>query len=385
MEYTIIKKLGTGSFGVAYLVENDNVKYVMKRINLAKADLKTLNYEVEALEKITKVFDCATNKSALCLIETFHDYSKNEFVIITNYLDNAIPLSQFIRTTKKQGFQIAFQDIMYIFQRLINQILTLHDHDITHGDIKMENIIIQLDNETKGERFERLNQLKNVLFIDYGLSCIKETCPIGGTISYAAPEILSKLGSNELLTINETKATDIWSLAIVLYEVLNYEHPFPNKEDYDQMKYSPMYTPTPNKLPRNKFGEMYDLRRGSNDSDNSSVSYQNSTRNSTPIPSGIINSPTDIMSFSDFYNSNPRFFSHYSHDEVDSNLLDTLNGFVEEILIVNPEKRPTINEIDAKFTKIFTKMGSKTLTKNYVSPRRNKPLTLDIIPEDYTE
>lgn len=84
----------------------------------------------------------------------------------------------------------------------------IHSHDISHRDIKMENILIETKTNT-------------VKMIDFGFSCAsKERLKIFcGTPSYMSPEIVSKkeyYGG----------PADIWACGVLLYSLLCGQFPF---------------------------------------------------------------------------------------------------------------------------------------------------------------
>lgn len=90
-----------------------------------------------------------------------------------------------------------------------------HIRNITHRDIKLENILLSEDHR----------QLK---LIDFGFStCIPNEKKIKifcGTPSYMAPEIVNKIEYSG-------PPADIWALGVLLYALLNGRFPFKGRTD----------------------------------------------------------------------------------------------------------------------------------------------------------
>lgn len=100
------------------------------------------------------------------------------------------------------------------FRQLTLAVQYLHTLDIVHRDIKCENIVITENFIVKLTDFgfsKFINRSKR-------LNCNTYCC----SMPYAAPEVLSKHPY-------DGKSSDIWSLGVVLYVMLNKKMPFNNK------------------------------------------------------------------------------------------------------------------------------------------------------------
>lgn len=104
-----------------------------------------------------------------------------------------------------------------IFRQLIEGIEYLHSKDVTHRDLKLENILL-----------EKKNDLESIKIADFGLA--KQTArplqTMCGTLYYVAPEVISE-------DRNKTygKAVDMWSAGVLLYVLLSGLQPFAGKSD----------------------------------------------------------------------------------------------------------------------------------------------------------
>ena len=98
------------------------------------------------------------------------------------------------------------------------QYLHTHEKKIAHCDVKSDNVLLDKDDNAK--------------LSDFGISAVKNATetsrssvaapPGQGTPRYSAPEVLR----GELLTMSQLLQTDIYSLAIVVFEVVTEEEPF---------------------------------------------------------------------------------------------------------------------------------------------------------------
>lgn len=89
--------------------------------------------------------------------------------------------------------------------RLADALALLHEKGFLHGDIKPSNIGYMSDGSPK--------------LLDFGLAReTDDTVTAGGTLRYMSPEVLSGRRADEV--------DDVWSLCVVLYEMVSGRHPF---------------------------------------------------------------------------------------------------------------------------------------------------------------
>lgn len=105
--------------------------------------------------------------------------------------------------------KITEYDAKKIFNQVLEAVAYLHDINIIHRDLKMQNILI--------------NEKYNVKLIDFGFAHFydkkKKLSVYCGTPSYMAPELACRIPY-------DGKATDVWSLGVLLYIMLTGEFPF---------------------------------------------------------------------------------------------------------------------------------------------------------------
>ena len=211
-DYSLGKNIGHGAYAV--------VKESQHRETNQKVAIKIYDR--------FKLMDVQRKKSALREIKIMHRLQHPNIVRLYESMDTAKYVYLVMEYAegeslhaylKKQPHRRLPEDEC---RRIIKQILLtlayLHSRNVTHRDIKLENIVIN-------------NNQRGVLkLIDFGFCCctapntkLKIFC---GTPSYMAPEITKKKEYSG-------PQTDIWATGILLFALLNGQFPFRGVTDRD--------------------------------------------------------------------------------------------------------------------------------------------------------
>ena len=205
--YNRIKLIGEGSFGEVYLVEDIKTKkqYVLKTIKLNGLNENQYNDALkEAL--IIKNLD---HPNIIKLYEAFiNKYPRKNLNLITEFADGG-DLSDKINKMKERQKHLSEDLILDYFIQICLALYHLHNKKIIHRDIKTKNVFLTKNEIIKLGDFGISTQLANTW--DFA-----ETAK--GTLFYIAPEIINNVPYN-------TKV-DIWSLGVLLYELITSELPF---------------------------------------------------------------------------------------------------------------------------------------------------------------
>ena len=141
--------------------------------------------------------------------------TKKKYYIMMELCD--FSLEEYIK--KREPFSIS--EIKYLLNQLNNAFKILNENNIIHRDLKPSNILISL---------KQLNKCL-IKLTDYGSSNFENIITgqkIGHTPLFSSPELLRDE------TIN--CKSDIWSLEIIIYYLLNKEYPYYGRNEYSLLK-----------------------------------------------------------------------------------------------------------------------------------------------------
>ena len=195
------KQLGSGSFGRVFLVSHNETKQLFAQKVIDKRKLLMSYGKLDIIYNEINIHSKLDHEN---IIKLYNFNEDNENInIIMEYAPNG-NLYELI-TKEKTGFS-EYKAFEYFIQ-VVNAVYYLQNNNIIHRDIKPENILIGDDNKIKLCDFGWAKELT-----------LENRSTFCGTVEYMAPEIV---GSE-----NYDYGVDIWSLGILLYELLYGHSPF---------------------------------------------------------------------------------------------------------------------------------------------------------------
>jgi len=212
--YEHVEKLGEGAFGVAHLVRDRRTYqlYVLKTINKRQSQVPPAQMEIE----IHNLKAC-DHPHIIRLFEYYEDY-ENIYLIMERAAGGE--LTQVLQEQRKKSMQLPERWVSIVTRQSLQAISYLHSMGIIHKDLKSENILLLYVSDVNDPSSQ-----PHTVIIDLGIAGLfsarlgrRARCTVvAGTPTHMAPEVW--LG-------NFGPVADVWSLGIVLFELLSGELPF---------------------------------------------------------------------------------------------------------------------------------------------------------------
>ena len=219
-DLTLLKCLGKGSFGEVYLTSKQGTKqkFATKKIDRKFTQnpraKKYLDNEINILKEID-------HPNIIKLIEV---HETTQYIYLVMELCNGGGLSDCLEDhIKKNKGPFPEEVVQYLMRQIVSGLNYLHKRNILHRDIKLDNILVDFDNE---EDRKNKNMMKaKVKIIDFGFARHLQPSQLAystlGSPINMDPGILRKL--NKMEHSNEygyDQKADIWSLGTICYEML---------------------------------------------------------------------------------------------------------------------------------------------------------------------
>ena len=221
--YRILKRIGAGGMGEVYLATDINVGR-----NAALKVLPThLSQDTERLRRFAQEARAIAGLNHPNIMTIYEVGSHDSINCIASELIEGETLSQ--RQTRGQ---IPVHDAVEIAIQIASALAAAHSAGVIHRDIKPQNVMLRPDGYVK--------------VLDFGIAKLAEGDVAGmsppndsstlletqagsilGTVSYMSPE----QAGGQVVDIR----ADLWSLGVVLYEMLTGQLPFPGKTARDVM------------------------------------------------------------------------------------------------------------------------------------------------------
>lgn len=173
-----------------------------------KKKMKTREMELQRNE--IQILKICQHPNIIRLVDVFETFE--EYYLVLEYLQGG-DLFDYL---KSRDFNISEDQQRKFLGELTHAMKFLHDKGIIHRDLKLENVMMTTDHDTKA----------STKLVDFGLSIIlgpgQQKCEVYGTQGYIAPEMFMKQPYY--------KEVDCWSLGVLFYAILSGFMPFEHND-----------------------------------------------------------------------------------------------------------------------------------------------------------
>ena len=222
-DLTLLKLLGKGSYGEVYLTSKAGKSefFATKKMDRKYADQpnvsKYLKNEISILRELK-------HKNIVVLEDI--KITKSHYYLVMEYC-NGGSLSDCLKKYQQMyGIPFTEEIVQYLMKQIIEGIRYIHNKNIIHRDLKLDNILVKFNSENDKNT---LNMMKAVIkIIDFGFAT-----HMGNNLCYTTlgspinmdPNILKKMdekkkGINYGQMVGYDQKADIWSLGTLCYEML---------------------------------------------------------------------------------------------------------------------------------------------------------------------
>ena len=205
--YRIDKPIGAGGMGEVYLAYDEKLKRRVA-LKILPAEYTSHDERVKRFELEARAISALNHPN----IVTIYDVGNSEGI---NYIATEFVEGKTLR--ELIGTNLKLKDVIGIILQVCDALATAHNARIIHRDIKPENIMVRPDGYVKILDFGLaklsevdLHTMKNFTRTAKGI--------IIGTPAYMSPE--------QVADDNVDHRTDLWSVGVVLYELLTGTNPF---------------------------------------------------------------------------------------------------------------------------------------------------------------
>jgi calcium/calmodulin-dependent protein kinase I len=210
--YKIEERLHAGAYGTVYRVTGKQTHKsfaakIIPRRKLRKVEEKDMMAEADILRDL-----CGMEH----VVEFVDFFACDDYFTIVQTLAKGGDV--FERIAKRQLY--SEQDARSVAIKLLQTIKKLHDRDIIHRDVKLENILLNTNDNT------------SILLADFGFATylpengfVTRRC---GTPAYCAPEVWKREAYG--------KGCDMWSVGCALYILFSGSPPFAGRDNQETFR-----------------------------------------------------------------------------------------------------------------------------------------------------
>jgi serine/threonine-protein kinase len=232
-QYQIVAPLGRGGMGEVWLAEDTHLKRKVALKLLPEEFTKDAD-RVRRFEQEAHVVSALNHPNIITLFDFGH--TDEGYFITTEFVDG-----QTLRARLREGTPVPAREAIEITLQICAALAAAHEAGIIHRDLKPENVMLRRDGYVKVLDFGLAKVGEHqTLKLNTSASSLTNPGAVMGTVSYMSPE--------QARGHKVDARTDIFSLGIVLYEMLTGRLPFEGETISDMLaailKSEPLPLPT---------------------------------------------------------------------------------------------------------------------------------------------
>ena len=212
--YRILGRIGNGGFGTVFRAEDANGETRAIKV-LSKLSMRC---GVSEMQRVFNEMNALRNLKHPNIIE-FHEIVENRdsYGLVMDFA-NGGDLLRHVETKNPAG--LCEEEAQSLFGQIVKAVNYCHSLNITHGDIKLNNVVLMTSEERE------VSKPMRAVLLDFGLaqfvSTDHKTRTDAGTQAYIAPEVHMRLAEDF-----DPYKIDVWALGVVLYFMTQGKLPFP--------------------------------------------------------------------------------------------------------------------------------------------------------------
>lgn len=219
-DYSMVKEIGSGSFGRAYLVQINpqapKANGKDKQLVLKEIDLSGQNAQQRAAAEVeVKVLSSLKHPYIVKYWESFT--SREKLCIVMDYCEGG-DLWQYIAACKKKRTTIPETHVVRWFTQMCLALKYIHEKNVLHRDLKTQNVFLTRKDSS---------EMRCAKIADFGIAKVLKdqhsmAKTLVGTPYYLSPEICQKQPYGP--------PSDVWAVGCILFELCALRVPFDAKD-----------------------------------------------------------------------------------------------------------------------------------------------------------